>query len=116
MKSKVTIKKIALNYKGKMVRARKLIVGSEIPIDIALAWENIKKPQLLQFVAKGMITFTSTDGGFPREWERGQTYGAKMWIFGWIPFGGTHYLSIADIDDDRYFIATKEWDQGAKVW
>jgi hypothetical protein len=113
---KVTVEKIRISYKGKMVAARKLVVRSVIPIDITLAWENVQTPKLLQFVAKGMISFQSTDGGFPKKWKQGETYGVKMWIFGWVPFGGTHYLHIKDIDPDNFTIATEEWDNSAKVW
>jgi len=105
-----------IDYHGKLVRAKKLIVHSKIPIEINTAWNNVKTPALLQFVAKGMINFKSVDGDLPRQWEVGQTYGVKMRVFGFIPFGGIHYLFVEKIDDDNYMISTKEWDSGAKVW
>jgi len=39
-----------------------------------------------------------------------------MRVFGFIPFGGVHYLSIKKIDNENYKISTNEWDKGAKVW
>jgi hypothetical protein len=112
----VSAEPVHVDYKGQTVKARKLTVGSEIPINIDLAWENIKSPELLQFVARGMIAFRSTNGGFPKRWEKGETYGTTMRIFGFIPFGGTHYLFVEEIDDERYRISTREWDNRAKVW
>ena len=110
------VEKVAIEYKGKKVKARKLTVSSEIPMDLDSAWANVKTPALLEFVAKGMIRFRPEEGAFPKQWVVGQTYGTKMRVFGFIPFGGTHYLFIEEIDDDNYKIATKEWDKGVKVW
>jgi hypothetical protein len=107
---------VFIDYNGKKVKAKKLIVHSEIPMEIEDAWENVKTPALLEFVAKGMIKFKSVNGDFPKQWEVGKTYGAKMRVFGFIPFGGVHYLSIKKIDTENYTISTKEWDKGAKVW
>ncbi|WP_194778335.1 hypothetical protein [Pararhodonellum marinum] len=110
------VEPVSIEYKGKIVRAKKLRVSSEIPMHIASAWNNVKTPALLEFVAKGMIRFKPVGEGFPNKWEIGKTYGAKMRIFGFIPFGGIHYLRIEKIDDQNHTIETKEWDSGAKVW
>jgi hypothetical protein len=115
-KLKIKVERISIDYKGKAVKAKKLTVSSEIPMDIDVAWNNVKTPELLQFVAKGMIGFKSIDGELPKNWEVGQTYGVKMRIFGYIPFGRTHYLFIEKIDNESKIIATKEWDKEAKVW
>ena len=110
------VEPVIIDYNGIKVKAKKLTVHSEIPISIDTAWYNVKSPALLKFVAKGMIKFKSVDGPFPKQWEVGKTYGAKMRVFGFIPFGGIHYLSIEKIDDGDFKISTKEWDKGAKVW
>lgn len=111
------IEKIYIEYKGDSVEARRLTVSSSIPIKITRAWANVQTPELLQFVAKGMIKFKSIDkDGFPKKWQEGNTYGAKMRVFGFIPFGGVHYLNIFEIDSSNYTISTKEWDKSAKVW
>jgi hypothetical protein len=110
------VESVLIDYNGKKVKAKKLIVHSEIPLEIENAWENVKTPALLEFVAKGMIKFKSVNGDFPKQWEVGKTYGAKMRVFGFIPFGGVHYLSIKKIDTENYTISTNEWDKGAKVW
>lgn len=115
-KPRAVVEKISYTYRAKDVKARKLTVSSEIPIPIALAWTNVKTPALLQFVAKGMIRFKAEGAPFPRQWQQGQTYGARMRIFGFIPFGGVHHLYIEEIDDRQYVISTREWDRQAKVW
>jgi hypothetical protein len=115
-KSKSKIERVVTEYKGKKVKARQLTVSSEIPMDIDIAWANVKTPALLEFVAKGMIKFKAVESKFPKQWEVGQTYRAKMRVFGFIPFGGTHYLFIEKIDDNNNTISTKEWDNGARVW
>jgi hypothetical protein len=115
-KPKSKVERVVIEYKGKKVKARQLTVSSEILMDLDSAWANVKTPALLEFVAKGMIKFKSVESEFPKKWEVGQTYKAKMRVFGFIPFGGTHYLFIERIDDKNNTISTKEWDKGAKVW
>lgn len=111
------LEKIYIEYKGDIVKVRRLTVSSTIPIEITRAWQNVQTPELLQFVGKGMIKFKSVDDeGFPRKWQEGHTYRAKMRVFGFIPFGGIHYLKIVEIDSSNYKISTNEWDKPAKVW
>jgi hypothetical protein len=110
------VEPIIIDYNGSKVRAKKLTVHSEISIGIDTAWENVKTPALLEFVAKGMIKFKSVNGGFPKQWEVGQIYGFESRVFGIIPFGGIHYLFVEKIDDSNYMLSTKEWDSGVKVW
>ena len=107
---------IIIDYNGSKVKAKKLTVHSEISIGIDTAWENVKSPALLEFVAKGMINFKSVNGSFPKQWKVAQTYGFKSRVFGIIPFGGIHYLYVEKIDDINYMLSTKEWDSGVKVW
>jgi hypothetical protein len=111
-----SVESVLIDYNGKRVKAKKLTVHSAIPMAIDTAWENVKTPALLEFVAKGMIKFKSVDGDFPKKWGVGKTYRAKMRVFGFIPFGGVHYLHIKKMDDENYKKSTNEWDKGAKVW
>jgi hypothetical protein len=110
------VEPIIFEYNGSKVKAKKLTVLSEIPMGIDAAWDNVKTPALLEFVAKGMIKFKSVKGDFPKQWQVGQTYGFKTLVFGIIPFGGIHYLYLDKIDNSNYMLSTKEWDNGAKVW
>ena len=110
------VEPVIINYNGSKVKAKKLTVHSEIPVRIDIAWNNVKTPALLEFVAKGMMKFKSVDGPLPKQWEVGKTYGIKTRVFGLIPFGGIHYLFIEKIDDNNFALSTKEWDSGAKVW
>ncbi len=116
LKPVAKVESISIDYNGRKVKAKKLTVHSEIPMAIDIAWNNVKTPALLQFVAKGMIKFKSDGNTFPKQWDVGKTYGVKMRVFGFIPFGGIHYLSIKKIDDNVYMLSTKEWDKVAKVW
>ena len=116
MKPVVHIESVVIDYNNRKVKAKKLTVHSEIPMAIDSAWANVRTPALLEFVAKGMITFKSVGGSFPNQWEVGKTYGVRMRIFGFIPFGGVHYLFIEKIDEANFKIVTREWDIAAKVW
>jgi len=116
LKPVTKVESVIIDYNDSNVKANKLTVHSEISIGIDNAWDNVKTPALLEFVAKGMIKFKSVNGDFPKQWEVGQTYGFKTLVFGIIPFGGIHYLFVEKIDDGNYILSTKEWDSGAKVW
>lgn len=116
LKPVAKVEPVIIEYHGNKVRAKKLTIYSEIPMQIDSAWGNVKTPALLQFVAKGMIKFKSVDMPFPKQWEVGKTYAVKTRIFGLIPFGGIHYLLIEKIDGNNFTLTTKEWDSGAKVW
>jgi hypothetical protein len=110
------VKPLLIEYNGKKVKANKLIVHSELPLGIDSAWDNVKSPALLEFVAKGMIKFKCVDGDFPKQWEIGQTYRFKTLVFRIILFGGIHHLFVEKIDNSNYMLSTKEWDSGVKVW
>jgi hypothetical protein len=110
------VEPVIINYNGIKVKAKKLTVHSEIPMRMDIAWNNVKTPALLEFVAKGMLKFKSVDGPLPKQWEVGKTYVIKTRVFGLIPFGGIHYLFIEKIDDNNFVLSTREWDSGAKVW
>jgi hypothetical protein len=110
------VEEISIEYEGKKVKAKQLTVSSEIPMDLDNAWANVKTPALLQFVAKGMISFKSIDNDLPKQWEIGKAYQVKMKVFGFIPFGGIHHLFIEKIEDSSTTISTKEWDKAAKIW
>lgn len=110
------VERVRIEYQGDSVHARKLTVTSVIPMNIDMAWENVQTPELLQFVAKGMIKFKPVDEDLPKQWDTGTTYRVKMRIFGFIPFGGIHYLYISTLDSANYLISTREWDKSANVW
>ena len=111
--SKVPFKII---YKNKEVFAQKLTVSSEIPLDIETAWVKVKTSALLEFVAKGMITFAPLDGNFPIVWQEGSTIKTRSLLFGFIPFGGMHTLFFEKIDNTQKVLQTQEYDDAAKIW
>jgi len=53
MKPFAKVEPVIINYNGSKVKAKKLTVHSEISISIDTAWDNVKTPALLKFVAKG---------------------------------------------------------------
>ncbi len=116
VKPVVRIEDLNITYKNKVVKARKLTISSHIPMSIDAAWANVQTPALLQFITKGMIRFRAVNGRLPLKWQQGSTYGVRMYIFGFVPFGGTHYLKIDKIDETQHQIETIEWDNSAKVW
>lgn len=103
-------------YNNKEVLAQKLTVSSEIPLDIETAWTKVKTSALLEFVAKGMITFAPLNGNFPVIWQQGSTVKTRSLLFGFIPFGGTHTLFFEKIDDTQKILQTQEYDDAAKIW
>ena len=116
MKTISKVESFIIDYNGRKVKAKRISVNTELLIDINKAWNNIKTPALLEFVSKGMINFKHLDGDFPTQWEVGQTYRFMTRVFGFMPFGGIHYLFVAQLDDKNYILSTKEWDNGAKIW
>jgi hypothetical protein len=108
--------KIQILYKNNLVRAQKLNVSSEIPVDLEKAWAKVKTSALLEFVAKGMIRFVPIKGHFPEIWQEGSTVETRSLLFGFIPFGGVHTLFFEKIDDENKSLQTKEFDDAAKVW
>lgn len=115
-KPRAQVERVTVDYMGQAVEARRLTVTSEIPMPIEQVWANVKTPALLEFVAKGKIRFKPVSGSFPEVWQAGKTYAVKMRLWGFLPFGGTHYLYVKKIDKEAYELATEEWDRKAKVW
>lgn len=110
------IEKIRTQYQGKEVTAHKLTVSSEIPIDIDTAWAKVQTSALLEFVAKGKLTFKPLDGRFPEIWKEGETVKTAMYAYGVLPLGGVHTLIIEKIDRENKVIQSREGDRFAKVW
>jgi hypothetical protein len=110
------INKIKLGYSGKEVTAHKLTVSSEIPIAITTAWEKVQTSALLEFIAKGKVTFKPMGGHFPEIWKEKSHVATKMLLYGFIPFGGIHTLCFEKIDNENKFLLTTECDKVAKVW
>ncbi len=113
---RVGIEKIKIDYKGKEVTAHKLTVSSNIPMDINTAWEKVQTSALLEFITKGKLTFQPLEGEFPEIWEEGISVKTTMNVYGVIPFGGIHTLTVEKVDSKNNIIQSKEWDDFAKVW
>jgi hypothetical protein len=113
---KAKIEKVKIDYQGKQVTASKLTVSSEIQIDIDKAWRKVKTSALLNFVTQGKVKFKPSGGQFPEIWKEGETVSTKMFVYGFVPFGGLHSLYFEKIDKASKTLQTKEWDDSAKVW
>lgn len=111
-----TVERRSISYAGKHVSARVLRVQSVIPVPIDSAWAWVQTPALLEFVAKGRVRFVPEAGAFPARWHQGDTVGTRMRLYGFLPFGGVHWLYIETVDHAQRRIATREWDRAAKVW
>lgn len=113
-----TIDKVKITFEGKEVTAHKLTVASEITIDIDTAWKKVKTYSLLEFIAKGKVKFKfqSSDGHIPKIWKVKETVTTRMFIYGFIPFGGLHTLHFEKIDNENKFVQTSEHDSAAKIW
>lgn len=112
----VKIEKLKIDYKGNEVTGRRLTVSSEMLINSDTAWEKLQKSALLEFVCKPKVIFKPIGGQFPNTWKELDTVSTKMLIFGFIPFGGTHFLYFEKIDAVNKILQTKEWDNAAKIW
>lgn len=113
---KANIEKIKIAFEGKEVTAHRLTVSSEIPINIDTAWAKVQTSAMLEFVAKGKLAFQPLEGEFPEIWEEGASVKTTMNVYGIIPFGGIHTLTVEKIDQENKVIQSKEWDDCAKVW
>ena len=72
------VEPVIIDYNGSKVKANKLTVHTEIPMRIDTAWNNVKTPALLLFIAKGMMKFKSVDGPLPKHGKLGKHMGLKL--------------------------------------
>ncbi len=115
MKPQVKTEKVKIEYKGKVVNAKRLTISSIINISSKDAWDIVKKSELLEFITKGKIKFKPIGGSFPEEWKEKSTEIAKMYLYGFIPLG-KHYLYLDKMDNEKMILSSKEKDKFAKVW
>ncbi|GIJ97414.1 hypothetical protein CAPN001_19830 [Capnocytophaga stomatis] len=110
------IEKISLIYQEKKVTAYRLTVASHIAIDEKTAWQRVKTSALLKFITKGKVTFKPIGGSFPKIWKEGSRVQTKMYLYGFLPFGGVHTLDFKQINEEQKILATHEFDAVCKVW
>lgn len=67
----------------------------------------MKKPQTLIHVARGFLRFSGADR-FPPEWVAGQTVHTRLWFFHVLPGWWRHTLAVAEVDDARRAIHSRE--------
>lgn len=111
-----SIENVEINYNGKRVKGKKLIVSSELNIDINTAWHVVQQSSLLEFVSKGKVKFKPIDNEFPTYWKEDIIIKTKILIYGFIPFGGTHSIKFIKIDHNNFTLSTEEKNVVAKIW
>ena len=58
-----------------------------LPVDTSVVWDHVLQPRLLNFVARGMLTFHPVDPVlFPERWSVGE-YRVRKYLWGWLPLG-----------------------------
>lgn len=110
------IEKLKLKYNDKVVKGKKLIVSSELPISLNIAWNEVQKSELLEFVSKGKIKFKPVNKEFPKFWKERMIVETRMFLFGLIPFGGVHTITFTKIDEKNKVCKTIERDNLVKIW
>ena len=79
-------------------------------------WEEVAKPQTLQFVSWPLVSFVKVDGQeFGERWEIGRVYHLKIYFMGFLPLG-RHNIEIVKMDRDSNLIVTNEGGRLVKVW
>jgi len=112
----VEVEPVSIDYQGKTVKAKKLVVRSEIPMPIEQVWNILMTAELLDYVTKGFLRMKPIGGPFPESWPELDTVHTKIRVFGFIPFGGTHSLFFEEICGDSYVLQTREKNNRAKIW
>lgn len=108
--------KHTLTYKGQIVKGKKLIISSELNIDITQAWNEVQKSSLLEFICKGKVKFRPLDPEFPKLWKKDMVVKANMLIYGLIPFGRIHSIRFEEVDAQNFLIITNERNSIVKIW
>lgn len=113
---KIETKKIDIEFSKRKVIAQKLEITSELHINIEDAWKKVKTSELFEFVSKGKLKFKPVEGKFPKIWKEGSRVETKLFLFGFIPFGGIHTLKFTQIDNKKKVLKTEESNSFTKVW
>ncbi|SFR63588.1 hypothetical protein SAMN05216203_2021 [Marinobacter daqiaonensis] len=79
-------------------------------------WQQITKPESLQYVAWPILTFSPIEpGAFDSEWELGRDYPLKLYFLKFIPLG-RHTIQLVKIDTEENIIWSRERGLLAPVW
>ncbi len=79
-------------------------------------WQEISKPESLQFVASPLLSFTPVEPGMlNEEWEVGRDYPLKLYFLNVIPMG-RHSIQLVKVDREQNIISSRETGLLARVW
>ncbi len=115
-KSRTDIKKIELQFKGKWKKARKIIVKTEFPVSIDTFWHKELLVSNTEKVVKPLTNLNVQKAPNSPYFLEDSLYILKPLSFGFIPLGGKHYIFIEEINQDSFFIQTREYNVIAKIW
>lgn len=80
------------------------------------AWQELKKPSLLSYVAHPLIRFEPVEPSpLPKAWPGDGVIRLKVYLFGVIPFGGIRTLSL-HLDDETKQLQSYEHDKLIRCW
>ena len=96
----------------------KVIIQTRLGCTATRAWEEVRKPRLLTYVAAPLLKFSALNSaGFPETWEEGD-FLVNMFILGFLPLGleligissNTSTEGIFYIRDDGGGTLVRRWD------
>ena len=95
----------------------KLSLETDLSCSPEAAWREVKKPALLQHVARPLLTFRPVSAtAFPYVWQRGESVKLRSYLLGFIPFGGVRTLYFEVVDDAALRLQTREQDAVIRRW
>lgn len=95
----------------------KLLIQTYLSCSPESAWQEVKKPSLLNYVAYPVITFKPVSPAlFLAEWPEGESVQLKTYLLGCIPFGGVRTIYFESIRDTQMQLQTREQDALIRRW
>lgn len=91
-------------------------ISTQLDCTASELWQEISKPDSLQFVASPILVFVPIESGvFDIEWEIGRDYPLKLYFLNLIPLG-RHTIQLVEVDRDRNVISSRESGPLVPVW
>jgi len=79
-------------------------------------WNELQNVSSLMHVSSPILKFRPQNNfTLPEKWELGKEYKLKLYFLGIIPLGD-HYITLAEINQNRKIIVSNEHGKLTKVW